>query len=228
MAEILIIALLVFVVGAILLLERQSLGKLAFVQPMVLCLLAGIILKQPGIAIWLGISLQLLSVGQGRYCNWALVGVITASTLLLLGYYDISIVPGSVESIVLLIVSILFGIQSDAFIRMMVRKYAVPLRSNPLWHNAKSFNDFSRIIYKSMLRGLIAGGVESLMGVTVASLLTYGSYAKVHVNPLVSSTVIVVVPLFGVSVALGAMSRKRYPVMAAVGVVIFFAMVAVQ
>ena len=148
MAQIVIIALIVFFLGAVLLLERYSLGKLAFVQPLVLLLISGFITDQQETAIWLGITLQLLSIGQSHYCNWALVSFVSSAALIILHRFGISVDPGSAQSLVIIIPSILLGIQSEQLHHIYMRKNALPMNANPIWHNAESFDDFSKIIFR--------------------------------------------------------------------------------
>ena len=55
MVEALIWVGAVFSAGSLLILERRCLGQMAVVQPLVLCLVAGLVTGQQEIAIWLGI-----------------------------------------------------------------------------------------------------------------------------------------------------------------------------
>ncbi|MBN2803927.1 MAG: hypothetical protein JXR91_12615 [Deltaproteobacteria bacterium] len=225
MAEILIIVFALFFAGAILLLERHSLGKLAFVQPLVLLLITGYITGEPEIALWLGISLQLLSIGQSHYCNWALVSFVSSATLIILHHYNIVITDGSAESLVLIIASIVSGILSELYLKKMIRKNAIPMNANAVWQTVGSLDIFAKIIYKNLAKGFVLGGIESLLGTLITTILVYGSYGVITARPFISELVIITVPLFGVSVTLAAMSRKRYTVMAILGVILFFIMV---
>ncbi len=227
MVEAVIIGIVLFVAGAVLLLERKALGKLAFVQPLVLCLIAGMIVNEEETALWIGISIQLLSIGQSHYCNWALVAVINSASLIILKHYGISIDPGSADSMVLITSSILTGIMFDSFINKLSHKHDIPMRSNPLWHNAESFNDFKKVIQKSIVKGLILGGLSTVAGVAISTLLTIGTNGRINVNSTVTQVVLIVVPLFGISITMASMTLKRYSVLASLGLALFFIMVVV-
>ena len=228
MVQILIIIIVIFLAGAILLLERRCLGKSAFVQPLVLCLIAGIVMGDEQTGLWFAVSLQLLSIGQSHYCNWSLAGTITGGALITLHFYGIHVPPGHPESLVLLSSAILFSILAEIVGRNMANRIAVPLRSMDLWKSAESFSAFSRIIYSQIRRGFIFGGLQSLFGTAVSVLLVTLIHARIPVNESVSRAVLMTIPAFGAAVTLGAMSGKRYPVFASVGVAVVFTLVVLQ
>ena len=120
MVEIVIYAVAVFFAGSVLLLERRCLGQMAVVQPLVVCLLAGWLTGNIMVAIWLGVSLQLLSVSPQRRIDWALAGVVAAVTLFLGDSFGIPLKTGSPSALALLLVALLMG----GMARLLEKRYA--------------------------------------------------------------------------------------------------------
>jgi len=214
----LILAAATAVFGSILLLEQRCLGKVAFVQPLILCCLAGMATGQTEAGLWFGISLQLLSIGQGHYGNWALAGIITASSLVALQLQGLYSQPGNPDSLVLLCCAVLAGILADTAEKTLTAKSARPMTTVPLWQSPDSFDAFHRLIRRRVLRGFLFGGLQALLGTAMAVSLTLVSMDRVAVDPGIRTAVVISVPLFGAAVTMGAMSRKRYPLTALIGI----------
>ncbi|MBN2527781.1 MAG: hypothetical protein JXR76_15435 [Deltaproteobacteria bacterium] len=212
----------VFVVGAMLLLERRCLGKPAVVQPLVLCLIAGLLQGESTTGLWLGISLQLLSMGQSHYCNWVLAAITAGGSVAILGAYDILLVPGAPAAVALLLVSILVGIVFDFIDRKLSfsRGNSV-IAGADIW-KSESGEEFSRLIYRMVFRGFLFGGMQSMLGVGLASALGYAMTVLTSVQPhlFVQQIVALLVPLFGVSVTLGSLSGRVFPFYAFIGVAV--------
>lgn len=222
MGQILIIAGGVFLLGAVLLLERRCLGKTAFVQPLVLCLLAGIIFDVEDIGLWFGISLQLLSIGQSHYCNWVLASIISSASLVVLSHFGIDVVPGDPTSMVILCTGILLGIFADALERKLHRNAVVEMQGTTLWKSEDGIEAFARLIYRRIFVGFLYGGVQSMVGVALATALAYVVYVKIslHLPVAMPAIVAMIVPTFGVAITLGSLSGRRYPFFAGIGVLV--------
>lgn len=220
MVQSLTIAVLVFFVGAALLLERRCLGKTALVQPLVLCLLGGLLSGEEGICLWLGVSLQLLSIGQSHYCNWVLVSIVSTGAVIVLNTKNIHIEPGTLTSMVLVCTSILIGIFSDWVERKWNRGALAGSKDMSLWRSEKGVDAFATLIYRRVLRGFVFGGLQSIVGVSLATIFAYVAEEKVSLalNPAVPGIVVIAVPIFGVAVTLGSLSGRRYPFFAVIGV----------
>ncbi|MBN2340238.1 MAG: PTS sugar transporter subunit IIC [Deltaproteobacteria bacterium] len=220
MVQIVTIVAVVFILGAILLLERRCLGKTALVQPLVLCLLAGIISGEETTGIWLGISLQLLSIGQGHYCNWVYASIAASGAFVVLGLYDVRFGPGTLASIALVLVSILLGIISDSAERRLLRGENAAPPDAELWRSEQGVEAFASLIYRRVLRGFLLGGVQSVLGVALATGLAYVVAEKtiIQLNPLMPVAVAIAIPIFGVAVTLGSLSGRAYPFYAGIGV----------
>jgi len=220
MGQMLILAAATAVFGSILLLEQRCLGKVAFVQPLILCCLAGMATGQMEAGLWFGISLQLLSIGQSHYGNWALAGIITASSLVALHLQGLGSLPGNPDSLVLLCCAVLAGILADTVEKTLAARSARPMTTIPLWQSPDSFDAFHRLIRRRVLRGFLFGGLQCLLGTAMAAALTLISMDRVTVNPHLRTAVIIFVPLFGAAVTMGAMSRKRFPLTALIGIAV--------
>ena len=212
----------VFVVGALLLLERRCLGKPAVVQPLVLCLLTGVLTDEVDTGLWLGISLQLLSMGQSHYCNWVLASISAAGGIAVLSLYDIHLAPGSSAVVAILCASILVGIIFDIIDRKINLSRSVSLqRGVDIWKSDKGGAEFTSLIYRNVVRGFLFAGSQSLLGVGVVSVCGYLLFNYTSPSPLaVMRIVALAIPLFGVSVTLGSLSGSLFPLYALIGVAV--------
>jgi hypothetical protein len=210
MVESLIFFAIVFAAGAILLLERRSIGQNAFVQPLVLCLLAGIIAKSPVTAVWIGISLQLLSVGQAYYCNWTLSAFIGAAAIIFFKIHGISIMPGSPQSMMLLLLAILTGIAAQQYENHLARVDSDRIEKLKIWKSADLYKSFTDLVHKRILRGLLTGGLQSTIGAAIVIVIVWFASGTISIRPVVTRVVMIAIPSFGVAVTLGSLADYRY------------------
>jgi hypothetical protein len=230
MVQALITFLAVYVGGAALLLERRCLGKPAVVQPLVLCLIAGLSLDDAMVGLWLGVSLQLLSMGQSHYCNWVLSSIGAAGAMVILNDYNVHLSPGDPAIMGVLVMSVLVGIVFDFMDRKLnLSRSASEQRGMNIWRSDHSGDEFSRLIYRRVLRGFLFAGVQSMLGVGLVFLAGYflGTSDSIQAGPEVRKAVALVVPLFGVSVTLGSLSGRLFPFYALVGVAVSAAVMGI-
>ncbi|MBN2715323.1 MAG: hypothetical protein JXX14_05680 [Deltaproteobacteria bacterium] len=222
MGQALIILGVVFVAGAVLLLERRCLGKPAVVQPLVLCLLTGATIGEVEAGLWLGISLQLLSMGQSHYCNWVLAAISAAGGIAVMSVYDIHLAPGATATVAVLCASILVGIGFDLLDRKMNLSRSVSEQKGvDIWKSEQGGEEFTALIHRNIVRGFLFAGIQSVLGVglvVTAGYLMLGVAAPAH--PEVTIIVALVIPLFGVAVTLGSLSGRLFPLYALIGVAV--------
>ena len=213
----------VFTVGGLLLLERRCLGQAAVVQPLVLTLLCGWIARElavaagvePGpvieTALWMGISLQLLSVGQGHNADWALSGIICSAALLVSGELGVALTPGSPATITLVTAAVLFGMGARIFDKRLARTDCAKQRAANLWERPDLSQTLERLIHGRLRRGFLVGGVQSLVGVGASmGILVLLARADLHPSPIISDVGLLAVPTLGAAVALGSLAGFRF------------------
>ena len=222
MVQGLIIFSAVFFTGAMLLLERRCLGKPAVVQPLVLCLITGLLLDEVETCLWLGISLQLLSMGQSHYCNWVLASISAAGGVAVLRMYDLHIGPGATATVALLSSGILVGILFDYWDRRVnLHRSEAEQKGMNIWKTEQGGDEFAALIHRKIFTGFLFGGAQSILGVGIVVGATYLMVVFVgQSDPDVARVVALIVPLFGATVTLGSLSSSAFPFYALIGVAV--------
>ena len=222
MVQALIIFSAVFVTGAMLLLERRCLGKPAVVQPLVLCLITGLIVGETETCLWIGISLQLLSMGQSHYCNWVLASISAAGAVAVLSQYDLHIAPGAAATVALLSACILVGILFDYWDRKVnLHRSAAEQKGMNIWKTEQGGDEFAALIHRKIFTGFFFGGMQSILGVGIVAGAGYLLVALTgESDPDVARIVVLTVPLFGAAVTLGSLSSSVFPFYALIGVAV--------
>ncbi len=210
MVEALIWFAVLFAACGILLLERRCLGQSAVVQPLVLCLLAGYVTGYESIGLWMGISLQLLSMGQGHYADWALAGVLSALSLLISHRLGLEIAVGSPSSVALITIAVLAAILARLLERRLARTDGEALRCTPPWESDNPTRAFESLVHMRMLRGFLLGGTQAAIG----SALAVGAILALDQHASSSAWLAILggmaVPALGTAVALGSLSGYRF------------------
>ena len=210
MVETLIWVAVLFAASGTLLLERRCLGQSAIVQPLVLCLLAGHFTGYESIGLWMGISLQLLSMGQGHYADWALAGVLSALSLVVCHRLDLELAVGSPSSIALITIAVLAAILARLLERRLARTDGEALRSTPPWESDNPTRAFEFLVHMRLLRGFLLGGAQGAVGLTLATgailLLDQHTPSSAWLTILGGMSV----PALGTAVALGSLSGYRF------------------
>jgi len=193
LVEALVAIPVVFFLGALLLLERRCLGQIAFVQPIVLCGLVGFATGNEETGIWIGVSLQLLSVGQGHYADWALAGFAGAAALWISAeVFSLPCAPGTPGSVALVGTAVASGIMARMVELRFARTDGVVVRSRP-------------------------PGVESLVATSIATLAIWGSSFLGAPGTMQETITRLAVPSIGMAVALGSLAGYRFVGYAAAG-----------
>lgn len=222
-APLIICAVAIFVSGGVLLLERRCMGQIAIVQPMVLCLVAGLIIDRPYLGLWLGVSFQLLSTGQSHYCNWALSAFTCAGTMLCLERNGIDLSIGSPITVIILFISVLVGTITDRIDKHQARMDHDSLKQLNLWRPEETTEPFVRLVHRRVLRGFMISGVQAFIGVVLASTAAVVSSAYLTIPPLATNLIVIGVPSFGVAATISSLVGYRFSGFAAAGFVAFLA-----
>ncbi len=210
MVEIVVYIAAIFVVGGVLMLERRCLGQMAVVQPLVVCLLAGWLVDNVAMGIWLGVSLQLFSVSPMRRLDWALCGVVGAMTLIMVSKIGVDITVGSPSALMLVLVALLVG----ALARVLERWYAridgeMIRKHSPLLEN-DAVKAIESHVYRVITRYFFVGGLETAIGTGLALLAVIAIGLLGPVSPSVVAIFAALVPVLGVAVALSALGEFRF------------------
>ncbi len=216
---------LVFFSGGILLLERRCLGQIAFVQPLALCAIAGMATGQPGTGVWMGVSLQLLSAGQGHYADWALAGFAGAATLWLSKtFLHQPLIPGEPGALAAIGSAVLFAIVARTLERRFARTDGAFLRSSPPWDKRDTAGELENLAHRRLLRGGLVGALESTIAVTVSLVAVWASSFVTPSSDWIPAAVRVAVPALGMAVALGSLAGYRFVAYAGAGLAVTVAM----
>ncbi len=208
--EILIWISLVFASGSVLLLERHCLGQRALVQPLVMCLLVGLVTENLEIALWLGVTLQLLSVSPIRAVDWSLAGAVSAMTLALASRLGANLEVGGPSGSLLIMLSIVAGTFARSVECAYARKDSARVRTNSPWSLENPAWAVERIVYRAITRWIIVGGVEALLGVGLSILFIMAASFLPPSEGWVLTVSAVGCPIFGVAVAISALSETRF------------------
>ena len=203
-----------FVIGGMFLLERRGLGQIALAHPLVLCLIVGYVAGQEEICLWIGISLQLMSVGQGHSVNWALVGIAAAVTIAYVVSAGVIIVPGDPSSLAVIVLTVPAGIGSSLLERRQARLDGEMLRCHPIWDNTDPARALEKLIHRRLLRGFITGGIQSVLVSAVTILVVFAlQRMDIFLTPLTTIAALFV-PILGAAAAVGSLARRRFIVYA--------------
>ena len=220
MGEILIWVTGIFIVGSLLVLERHCLGQKAIVQPLVLCLIAGSVSGLLEIGLWLGISIQLLSVMIVREADWALTGAVSAATILTSNALGFDFSVGSSAACALLLMSVVVGMMSRQIERFFARIDGERLREFSPWQESDLVAAIERRVGGAVTRWIWFGGLEVTIGVALCLLVIK---AMVFLPPgpaWLSAVIAVLVPVLGVAVLVSALSERRFLVVSGVSGVV--------
>lgn len=210
MVETLIYVVAIFVIGSILMLERRCLGQMAFVQPLVVCLLAGWTVDRVEMGIWLGVSLQLLSVSPMRRFDWALCGVVGALTLIVTAKLGIPLIVGSPSALTLVLIVLLVGAVGRALERRYARTDGERIRNaSPLLEN-DAVTAIEAHVYRVIARYFVVGGFETAVGTGLALLAVFGVGLLGPLSPANIAIFAASVPVLGAAVALSALVEFRF------------------
>ncbi len=210
MVEAIIYGVAIFVVGSVLMLERRCLGQMAFVQPLVVCLLAGWLVDNREMGLWLGISLQLLSVSPMRRFDWALSGVVAAFALMMASKLGIELVVGNPSALALVVVVLWVG----ALARLREKRYAridgeMIRRASPLKED-DAVTAIESHVYRVIARYFFVGGLQTAIGTALVLLAVFGVNALGQVPPVMKTIFAVMVPVAGAAVAMSSLVEIRY------------------
>lgn len=220
MVEALITIPLVGILGAVLLLERRCLGQIAFVQPLVLCAATGWVTGNEEIGIWVGVSLQLMSVGQGHYADWALAGYSGAAAIWIgERLLAVPLAPGSPESIALVGTAVVCAIAARSVERRFAMTDGITIRSKPPWDGANAAKELEQLTRRRIFRGWAVGAVEALAASGVSTTAIWGATLLSPPQSPVDAVARLAVPAIGMAVALGSLAGYRFVGYAAAGVV---------
>lgn len=210
MVEILAWCGLTFIVGSTLVLERRCLGQMAIVQPLVVCLIAGWLTGSEGVAIWLGITLQLFSVDRAKEIDWPLAGVVSAAVLLVLNRFGIELSAGGPGSLMALMAAVLVGIASRSIELNYARIDGQYLRSNSPWSSDDPVKAVETTVRRVVVRWFVIGGVEVTVGTALSFLVVvsveFSKLKHTEISPYVAAFVVA----FAAAVAASSLSKNRY------------------
>jgi mannose/fructose/N-acetylgalactosamine-specific phosphotransferase system component IIC len=209
MGEILIWVIGVFVAGSLLVLERRCLGQRALVQPLALCLLVGWLVDEIQTGLWVGVTLQLLSVTPARTVDWALTGAVGAITIMVASRLDIAIAVGSIEASFLVLIAVLLGMMARLVERVFARVDTVTIMSHSPWQETSPASAVERVVYRAIGRWLIMGGLEVVGGVAVALMGVIGASFVRPPGPWINAASQVALPAFGLAVVVSALAEYR-------------------
>jgi mannose/fructose/N-acetylgalactosamine-specific phosphotransferase system component IIC len=207
--EILLWVLLFFASGSLLLLERHCLGQRALVQPLVLCLLSGVITHHVETGLWLGVTLQLLSVSPIRNVDWALSGAVTAMTLAIAFRMGATVEVGGPEASLLIMISVIIGAFARSVERVFARIDRRKVTARSPWEDLDSARAVERTVYRAIVRWIVVGGSEALLGIGLALLFVMAGSFLPPSEGWIRAVSSVGCPTLGVAVAISALSEVR-------------------
>ena len=216
MVEILIWITALFAAGSVLILERRCLGQRALVQPLALCLLAGWYVDNTETGLWLGLSLQLLSLAPSRVVDWALVSVIAASGLLATAHFDIPVHVGQAGASTLLFISVLAGMASRYIERNFAKRDREKVEVRPPWRDMDPARAVESSVYHAIYRWFFIGGLEVLSGLGLAIVFVKGAVYLGDTPAFLTQTVAIGIPTLGAAVLLSSLTGVRFIVWAGV------------
>ena len=214
MVEILIWITAVFAVGSFLLLERRCLGQRALVQPLALCLIAGWATDNVETGLWLGVSLQLLSLAPSRVVDWALASVVAAAGLLITDHLDLPLGKGQAPTSTLLLVAVIAGLAARYIERNYARRDREKVEVRPPWRDMDPASAVEKAVYHAIYRWILVGGLEVLVSLGLAlfaiKIAVFFGETPVWLTQIVS----IGVPTLGAAVLLSSLTGIRFVVWA--------------
>lgn len=209
MGEIAIWIAVIFLTGSILVMERRCLGQRALVQPLTLCLLAGWLVSDVEVGLWLGVTLQLFSVTPNRSVDWGIAGAVTAITLVAAARLDTSFSIGSIESSVLVLWAVLLGVVSRKVESSFARADTRIIMARSPWTEPDPERAVERTVYRAIGRWILISGLQVTSGVGLSIVCMLGA-TFIEPPPAWLQTVsMVAMPTFGVAIALSALAQTR-------------------
>jgi len=200
----------IFAIGSLFALERRCLGQMAVVQPLVVCLVAGLISGNTETAVWVGISLQLFSVAQMRHVNWALGGTVAAVTLITAQKLGFTISVGGPSAYAVLLVALLMGLTACAIDKAYARIDGERIRGSAPWGDEDPVNALESLVHRSILRWLLLGGAQVTVGTGLALLVLYGIGLFGAVDPSPGIPWAALVPAIGAAMAVSSLAGYRF------------------
>ena len=210
MVEALIWSAAIVAIGGVLVLERRCLGQMALVQPLALCLLAGWYTGDTATAVWLGVSIQLLSMAPGNQADWALAGVICAVAILLGERLGLAFHPAGPAASAVIVVAVLVAIGARTAERWLARFDGARLRLHSPWSAARPEAALGSRVRRAVLRNLTIGGLEAAAGSGAALGVMHALDRYAQPGSPWDQICLIAVPTVGVAVAVGALSGFRY------------------
>jgi mannose/fructose/N-acetylgalactosamine-specific phosphotransferase system component IIC len=208
-----------FVGGGLLLLERRCLGQMAFVQPLVLCAIAGLVTGQEQAGIWIGVSLQLLAQGHARNANWSLAGVAAALTILLAPRLGLTLQPGAPGALMAVAIPALASVATRRIELRLARRDGDRLRRKPPWDEPDPKRALERLVHGRIARGWLLGGIETaIIGATAVLAMLAASKSGTS-NEVWRAMVRALVPALGAAVAACAVVQHRLLALTGLGLV---------
>lgn len=210
MAQVLIWILAIYLIGGVLVLERHCLGQRALVQPLTLCLIAGLIGNRVETGIWLGVTLQLLSVAPNRSVDWALASTVAAVLLITVPFLGVEVVSGDLSASILALVSVLAGLAARSVERWYAKTDFGKIQVHPPWKESDPVRAMERTVHRAIIRWILVGGMEVISGVGFG-LAAVAASRFLGPNPeWLTSACAVALPTFGVAVVASALVEYRF------------------
>ena len=228
MVEILIWGAAIFAAGSFLVLERRCLGQRALVQPLALCLIAGWVVDNPAIGLWLGVSLQLLSVAPSRNVDWAFCSAVASATLLVSEHFGIHLDVGRPETTALMLVTVAAGMVARTIERYYARQDRNAVDKHPPWQAADPARALEKTVYHATRRWFLLGGAEVIAGLGISLLAAKGASYFNDTPPWLDHLSAVALPTIGSAVAVSVLTGHRFIIWAGAstaGAIAFFAVV---
>lgn len=210
MVEALIQILAVTLGGGLMMLERRCLGQMAFVQPLVVCSFAGILAGRVELGVWMGVSLQLLSVHPMRHADWAIAGIAAAGSIIVAPQLGLSVGVGSVGACLAIALCVLMGIGSLKLEKVYFRQDRECLVTNPPWTMADPEKEIAKIVYSRVRRWFLIGAAETFAGTSaVLGILVLFSFSGLSFDKP-DALGALAIPILGTAMAVSVAGRLRY------------------
>ena len=211
MVEVLIWAAGIFFLGGALVLERHCLGQRALVQPLSLCLVAGLLSDHVETGIWLGVTLQLLSLAPTRSVDWALSGAVASILLAVVPHkLGITVVSGDLDSTLIAFVAVVGGVISRRVEGWYARTDWGKIQGRPPWKASDPVKAMEHTVYRAILRWLAVGGIEVSLGVGVGLAAMIGAQSFGPNPEWLTKACATALPTFGVAVVASALVEYRF------------------
>ena len=211
MVEVLIWSAGIFFVGGVLVLERHCLGQRALVQPLSLCLVAGLLSNHVETGIWLGVTLQLLSLSPTRSVDWALSSAVASVLLVVVPIkLDIPVVSGDLDSALIAFVAVMGGVVSRRVEGWYAKTDWGKIQGRPPWQEPDPVKAMERTVYRAILRWLAVGGIEVSLGVGLGLAAMIGAQSFGPTPEWLTTACATALPTFGVAVVASALVEYRF------------------